>query len=482
MSFRETAQQAATSRASAAIVPSVVKPEMPATAQPSPELAAHALSCSSLSGSDCAATRVADSPCGDRPASAAPAATAAESVVSPRTVAAMLVRISVRSTDGVTSTPDVERGSFNRRSGSSEQCHPDGAAEAALAPRHSNANSPLPTAGGQAELACAAARALPVPLWPALGRLPLPPAAYARGYVDRSPMQQQQGQAADAAVRGLDTSNILQQAAALTANAVGNRLWDLAPSALLAMHKQAQQHEQQHRSLGPPHPALASSQDSSALASQAQQPATQLLPPRQYEAPFAAHDLFLRGGGGGGGVNPLALLQFQQQLAAVQQQPRQLEQLLMQHSDRADQGAHLSHQTLAIASEAFDPDHGGRKAGDAPPVRSGLQSTSVPATAAGAAERSGRRVVSGNEAAAQGARDDSRAGVGGGQAVTLRDMQHVAAALFQQHRETMVRRGSPAPGGVKLPPPDDEADRCVPAEVYSGCCPHALHVAVFPSC
>jgi len=448
----------------------VVKSEPPATAHPSPELTAHAVSCSSLSGSECAATRVADSPCDDGPAAVAPAATVAESVVSPRSVAATLVRISVRSADGLMSTPDGERGSFNRRSGSSEQCHPDGATEAALAMRHGNVSSPgaLPAAGGRASPAYAAAPALPVPLWPALGRLPFPRAAFGGGYHNRASVQQQQGQAADAAVRVLDTSTVLQEAAALTANAVGNRLWDLAPSALLAMHKQAQQQEQQHGSFGVPQPATASGlrvPDGSASTSQGQQPTMQLLPARQEHAPFATHDLFMRGGG----VHPLALLQFQQQLAAVQQQqPRHLEHLLAPHADLADPGAHHIHHTLAPASEAFDSGHGGRSCGGAPPIRTGLQSSSASATAVSAADRSGRRVVSGNEAALQGAAQDHySAGVGTSQAVTLQDVQQAAVALVQQHREAMAQQGSP--GRVTPPPPDDEADPCAPAAGHSGC-------------
>ncbi len=475
MSCRETQQAASVTAANAATAASVVKTEAPATAHPSPELTAHAVSCSSLSGSECAATRVADSPCGDHPAAAA--ATVAESVVSPRTVAATLVRISVRSADGVTATPDGERGSFNRRSGSSEQCHPDGATEAALAMRHGNVSSPgaLPAVGGRASPACAAAPALPVSLRPAFGRLPFPPAAFEGVYQDRSPVQQQQGQAAEPAVRDLDTSTILQQAAALTANAVGNRLWDLAPSALLAMHKQAQQHEeQQHGSLGVPQPATASGPRApacSALVSQGQQPAMQLLPPRQENTPFTAHDLFMRGGGG---VHPLALLQFQQQLAAVQQQPRHFEQLLAPHADRPDPGTRHIHHTLVTTTEAFDPGHGGRTAGGAPPpIRTGLQSSSASAPAVGAADRSGRRVVSGNEAAPRdGAQDHRSAGLGSSQeAVTLQEMQQAAVALVRQHREAMAQQGSP--GRVKLPPPDDEVDPCAPAAGHSGCGTHA---------
>ena len=473
MPCREVAPSAVTSSAANAVTAaSVVKTEPPAAAHPSPELTAHAVSCSSLSGSDGAATRVAGSPGDDNPAAAA--ATVAESVVSPRTVAATLVRISVRSADGVTSTPDGEHGSFDRRSGSSEQCHPDGATEAALAMRHGNVSNPgaLPAAGGRASPTCAAAPAFPVPLWPALGRLPFPPAAFEGGYQNRASVQQQQGQAAEAAVRGLDTSTILQQAAELTANAVGNRLWDLAPSALLAMHKQVQQHEQQHEqqhgSLGVSQPATSGLRvpDCSALASQGQQPAMQLLPARPESTPFAAHDLFMRGGG----VHPLALLHFQQQLAAVQQQqPRHLEQLLAPHADRAELGAHHDHHTLAMASEAFNSGHGGRNASGAPPIRTGLQSSSASAPADGAADRSGRRVVSGNEAAPRGAAQDHRInGVGRGQAVTLQDMQQAAVALVQQHRQAMAQQGSP--GRVKLPPPDDEGDPCASTGGYSGCC------------
>ena len=464
MTCRDMAQQfrspnAAGDEKAASRAHSAAGPKSPVGAQASPELPAHAVSCSSLSGSECAATRVAaDSPHVDPLAGAAPAAAAADSVVSPRTVAATLVGISVRSPDRNVSTPDGERGSLHRRSGSSEQCRPDGTTEVALALRQTDIDAPCAAPAGcrPSSSLPAAAPTLSVPLWAPPGSLPHPPSAPGGSPQDGSPTQQHRGNyaAAVAAVRRLDTSTILQQAAALTTNAVGNRLWDLAPSELLAMHKQAQQYDQQHGPTLGPQPASGAGMrlpDFGGLRSRAEQALAQLLPPRREDASLV-HDLFSRGGG----ANPLALLHLQQQLAAAQQHPRHLEQLLATHTDRTGPASHHQYHPHAAASQAYAAGHG------APSVRSGLQATSMPALSGGAAEHSGRRVVSGNEAASHGAApDDDRAAVGSAQTVTLQDMQQVAAALVQQHREAMVQQASPR--RFTLPAPGEGAPHtCAP--------------------
>ena len=368
-------------------------------------------------------------------------------MLSPRAVTAALVRIGAGTPDAV-SSPTGGRGGvggLHRRSGSSEQCRPEPTTEAALAQRPADAGSPTaaPAAAAQVSSAGLAAPAASALLWAPYGRLPMLSGHQRGAYEGGTPTQQRGLAAAAAAVQGLDTSTILQQAAALTASGAGNRLFDLVAPGLLAM----QQHHQQHGlPAGPYHAAAAQDPHSSAYpdVTQALQAALRPAGPR-----MAAPLLHGVNGSAGGGATA-ALLRLQQQLAAGQQQSGHVDRLLGPRIAEPD------HQhPRAMASRSYNVQQGSMST-----VRFGLQSTSLPIFAGAApADRSSRRVVSGNEAAppAQGA-SDRQAGFGGGQTVTVEDMQQVAAALVERHREAMAQQ---APR-CELPILGDRAQQCAP--------------------
>ena len=445
---RETLQQISTPTLAKDAAPaspgSPAKP--PAKSQPSPESVAHAVSCSSLSGSECAATRVADSPLEPPRAEPAPAAAAAESVVSPRAVAAALVRIGACTPDAITSAAGSRGGGggLQRRSGSSEQCRPEPTTQAALAQQQPDAGSPTPASGaaGQVSPAGQAAPAAgSAPKWTPYEHLPAP-ALQSSFHGGGTPTQQQRGlPAAAAAVQGLDTSTILRQAAALTASGAGNRLFDLVAPGLLAMHQQHQHQQQQHQQqqqhgfLAGPERAVVAPDPRSPSHLEISQAVHAALQP----AGFRTEALLQHGvdGGTAAGANSLVLLQLQQQLAVAQHHSGHLGGLF------APQSAVPGHQhPHATEFRHYSVQQG--VGGGMSTLRLGLQSTSLPTFPAPHDRSSGRRVVSGNEGLAPAALPqgavDRRAGFGGGQAVTVEDMQQVAAALVERHREAMAQQ------------------------------------------